>query len=189
MDETFEEVKELLTSKKWEKIMRRGFLLVVLALATGCSNTGSTPKAPEVKWDEQSIKEYLDGNTKNLDPIEGIYSISSTHSEKFFRGLYTRKKTKNDFARVAIVKDNSTFGPQFREILIRGVDDRPKYSKTADFTKVQRSLTYLSRQFSPDGDVASFAFEYDEPSGALIGRKTDGDRTTELQYLKLYPVK
>ncbi len=169
--------------------MRRGLLLVLLALATGCSNTGSVPKAPEVKWDEQSIKEYLDGNTKNLDPIEGIYSISSTHSEKFFRGLYTRKKTKNDFARVAIVKDNSTFGPQFREILIRGVDDRPKYSKTADFTKVQRSLTYLSRQFSPDGDVASFAFEYDEPSGALIGRKTDGDRTTELQYLKLYPVK
>jgi hypothetical protein len=169
--------------------MRSRLLLLLLALVAGCSNKGSLPKVPEVKWDEQSIKEYLDTNTDDLDPIEGIYSISSTRSEKFFRGLYTRKKTTNDFARVAIVKDNSTFGVQFREILIRGGDDRPKYAKTADFTKVQRSLTYLSRQFSPNGEVASYAFEYDEPSGALIGRKTDGDKTTELQYLKLYPVK
>lgn len=169
--------------------MRSRLLLLLLALATGCSNKGSSPKAPEVKWNEQSIKEYLDRNNDNLDPIEGIYSISSTHSEKSFRGLHTRRKTTNDFARVAIVKDNSTFGAQFREILIRGGDDRPKYAKTAVFTKVQRSLTYLSRQFSPNGEVASYAFEYDEPSGALIGRKTDGDKTTELQYLKLYPVK
>jgi hypothetical protein len=168
--------------------MRTGLLLLLLACATGCSNT-TTPKTPVVKWDEQSIKEYLDMSKNNLDPIEGIYSISSTHSEKVFRGLHTRKKTKNDFARVAIVKENSTFGTQFREILIRGSDDRPKYAKTADFTKVQRSLTYLSRQFSPDGDVESYAFEYDEPSGALIGRKSDGDKITELQYLKLYPVK
>ena len=169
--------------------MRSGFLLLLLFFAIGCSNTAPSSKAPVVKWDEQSIKAYLDMPTNNLDPIEGIYSISSTQSEKVFRGLYTRKKTKNDFARVAIVKENSTFGTQFREILIRGSDDRPKYAKTADFTKVQRSLTYLSRQFSPDGDVASYAFEYDEPSGALIGRKSDGDKTIELQYLKLYPVK
>jgi len=164
-------------------------LFLLLALPAGCSNKVVSPKATEVKWDEQSMKEYLDRNNDSLDPIEGIYSISSVHSEKTFRGLSTRKKTKNDFARVAIVKDNSTFGAQFTEILIRGSDDRPKYSKTANFTKVQRSLTYLSRQFSPDGEVESYAFEYDEPSGVLIGRKTEGDKTMELQYLKLYPVK
>ena len=165
--------------------MRSVLVLLALMVATACSNKNS-PKPPEVKWDEHSIKAYLDSNKANLDPIEGIYSISSEQSEKFFRGLYTRKKTTNDFARVAIVKDNSTFGEQFREVLIRG-KDFPKYAKTADFTKVQRSLTYLSRQFSPNGDVASYAFEYDEKSGALIGRKKDGEKTIELQYLKLYP--
>jgi hypothetical protein len=164
----------------------RSLFILLLLLAIACSNKISSPKPLEVKWDEQSIKQYLDDNKDNLDPIEGIYSISSEQSEKFFLGLYTRRKTTNDFARVAIVKDDSTFGAQFREVLIRG-KDFPKYAKTADFTKVQRSLTYLSRQFFPNGDVASYAFEYDEKSGALVGRKTDGEKTTELQYLKLYP--
>jgi|SRR6187401_283101 len=167
--------------------MRSVLILFAFVLATACSNNKiSSPKPPEVKWDEKSIKEYLDNNKDSLDPIEGIYSISSEQSEKFFLGLYIRRKTTNDFARVAIVKDNSTFGAQFREVLMRG-KDFPKYAKTADFTKVQRSLTYLSRQYSPDGDVASYAFQYDDKSGALVGRKTDGEKITELQYLKLYP--
>ncbi|HET6543058.1 MAG TPA: hypothetical protein VFG46_21375 [Chryseolinea sp.] len=166
--------------------MRSVLILLALVLAIACSNKISPPKPAEVKWDEQSIKAYLDGNKDSLDPIEGIYSISSEQSEKFFLGIYTRRKAINDFARVAIVKDNTTFGAQFREVLIRG-KDFPKYAKTADFTKVQRSLTYLSRQFSSNGDVASYSFEYDEKSGALIGRKTEGEKTTELQYLKLYP--
>ena len=164
----------------------RNLFVLLLPLAIACSNKISSPKPLEVKWDEQSIKEYLDSNKDSLDPIEGIYSISSEQSEKFFRGLYTRRKTTNDFARVAIVKDNSTFGAQFREVSIRG-KDFPQYAKTADFTKVQQSLTYLSRQFSPNGDVANYAFEYDEKSDALVGRKKDGEKTTELQYLKLYP--
>ena len=167
-------------------MMRCKLILLAFVLATGCSNKISSPKPPEVKWDEQSIKEYLDANKDKLDPIEGIYSISAEQSEKFFLGLYTRRKTTNDIARVAIVKDNSTFGAQFIEVLMRG-KDFPQYAKTADFTKVQQSLTYLSRQFSPSGDVASYAFEYDEKSGALIGRKKNGEKTTELQYLKLYP--
>jgi hypothetical protein len=164
----------------------RSLFILLLLLAIACSNKISSPKALEVKWNEESIKEYLDDNKDNLDPIEGIYSISSEQFEKFFLGLYIRRKTTNDFARVAIIKDDSTFGAQFREVLIRG-KDFPKYAKTADFTKVQRSLTYLSRQFSPNGEVASYAFEYDEKSDALVGRKTDGVKTTELQYLKLYP--
>ena len=176
---------QFLGSEKCD-IMRSVLMLLTVILVTACSNNISSPKPSEVKWDEQSLKAYLDGNKDNLDPIEGIYSISAQLSEKFFRGLYTRRKMTNDFARVAIVKENSTFGVQFREVLIRG-KDFPKYAKTADFTKVQRSLTYLSRQFSPNGDVASYAFEYDEKSGALIGRKTEGEKTTELQYLKLYP--
>lgn len=56
--------------------MRTRLLIFLLVLATGCSNKVSSPKPPEVKWDEQSIKEYLDKSNDDLDPIEGIYSIN-----------------------------------------------------------------------------------------------------------------
>jgi hypothetical protein len=76
---------------------------------------------------------------------------------------------------------------QFIEVIIRG-DDLPKYAITADFTRVQRSPTYLSRQFSPDGKISNYSFEYDSKSGSLFGHKVDGDKTSKLEYLKLYPV-
>ena len=173
--------------------MRSVLILLLLAVFTACSDKLSSSKYPGVKWEkyagnEESIKQYLDKNKDTLDPIEGIYSISSENSEKIFLGLYTERNKTTDFARVAIVKENSTFSAQFIEVVIRG-DDLPKYARTADFTRVQRSLVYLSRQFTPNGEDGNFTFEYDEKSGVLVGRKTDGPKTAELQYLKLYPVR
>lgn len=165
-------------------------LLSIIFLA--CSNKISSPKYPDVKWDkfkgnEETIKKYLDENKDNLDPIEGIYSISEENSEKFLLGLINDKQKTNDFARVAIIKENKSFNAQFIEVIIRG-DDLPKYAITADFTRVQRSPTYLSRQFSPDGKISNYSFEYDSKSGSLFGYKVDGDKTSKLEYLKLYPV-
>lgn len=175
--------------------LMRNTLIVLLIFCTfsSCSNKVSSPKYPDIKWDkykgdEEAIKEYLDKNKDNLDPIEGIYSISSEYSEKFLLGLYTERAKSNDFARVAIVKDNKSFSAQFIEVIIRG-DDLPKYAVTADFTRVQRSSTYLSRQFSPDSHVENYTFAYDESSGSLEGYKKEGDATSKLLYLKLYPIK
>jgi hypothetical protein len=173
--------------------MRTTLTMAILFILTACSNKVTSPKYPDIKWDkyrgtEESIKKYLDDNKDNLDPIEGIYSLSSNHSEKFFLGLLTDTKKTDDFARVAIIKDNKSFSAQFIEVIIRG-EDLPKYAQTADFTRVQRSLTYLSKQFSPDGQFANYAFEYDESAGSLEGYKKDGDVTSKLLYLKLYPVK
>lgn len=175
--------------------MKLNNILSLLTLATllGCAKV-SSPKYPDVKWDrykgsEETIKEYLDKNAVTLDPIEGIYSISAEHHEKFFLGLFTEKTGQaDDFARVAIIKDNKSFNAQFIEVIIRG-EDLPKYAITADFTRVQRSLSFLSRQFAPNGSVTNYTFEYNEKSGILEGYRQDGDKTSRLTYLKLYPVR
>lgn len=178
--------------------MRSGVTLILILLITSCSSKVASPKYPNLKWDkykgtEESIKKYLDDNKDNLDPIEGIYSISATNDQtvKYLFGLLTseeRKGQSNDFARVAIIKENTSFSTQFIEVIVRG-DDLPKYAKTADFTRIQKSMTYLSRQFSPDGKVENYSFEYEDKSGSLVGYNKKGDLTSKLSYLKLYPIK
>lgn len=122
---------------------------------------------------EESIKNYFDSNKNNLDPIEGIYSISSGNLD-------------NDFSRVFIIKDGRSYGGDFIEYIIRG-DGFVKYSKTADFTRVQSSNVYLSNQKYPDGSWANYLFVNDGV-GLLEGKRV-GSATDRLSYLKLYPVK
>jgi hypothetical protein len=176
----------------------RGILkiVVLVLLLTACSNKVSSPKYPNIKWEkyrgtEESIKKYLDENADELDPIEGIYSISATDERKvkYLFGLWSEQKKigeSNDFARVAIIRDNISFNAQFMEIIVGG-EYLPKYAKTADFTRVQKSSTYLSRRFLPDGKVENYSFE--EKHGTLVGYNKKGDLTSRLYYLKLYPVK
>ncbi len=178
--------------------MKNILTTVALIVLAACSNKVSSPKYPDIKWEkykgtEESIKKYLDDNKESLDPIEGIYSISATSDKtvKYLFGLWTgqeRKGESNDFARVAIIKDNASFSAQFIEVIVRG-DDLPKYAKTADFTRIQKSMSYLSKQFSPDGAVENYSFDYEEKSGLLVGYNKKGDLTSKLSYLKLYPVK
>ena len=166
--------------------MRSLLTITVLFIFTTCSNKVASPKYPDIKWEkykgtEESIKKYLDDNASTLDPIEGIYSISATNDKtvKYLFGLWSgqeRTGESNDFARVAIIKDSESFSAQFTEVIVRG-EDLPKYAKTADFTRVQKSLTYLSRQFSPNGKVENYSFEYELKAGSLVGYNKKGELT------------
>jgi len=91
-------------------------------------------------------KKYLDETKDKLDPIEGIYSVSSDNTDKSILGLLSPNKKSNDFARVAILKNNKGFSPQFVELLLEGFN-LPKYTKTAEsrgFKKVHLIVAAVS---------------------------------------------
>ena len=179
--------------------MRSALAIISIIIAISCSNKSTSTKDPSNSWKkyndtEDSIKKYLDENKNKLDPIEGIYSVSASDEKtvRYLFGLWTDHAhvgEANDFARVAIMKENTGFSAQFIEIIISG-ENLPKYAKIGEFTRVQESQAYLSRLFSPSGNVANYTFVYDAQSGSLIGRSKKGDQTWGmLSYLKLYPVK
>ena len=184
--------------------------------------------------DEKSIKQYLDNNKDKLDPIEGIYTVSSKNNlttelirslnndlqlaqdkieqTKKFQLLRTpeereqqlrdatahklqiensigeayKKMKSDDFARVAIIRENKSLMREFISIVITA-EDYPKYAINADFTRVQNDKLYLSKQFSPDGKFINYAFSFDQ-AGILSGSMKEAGGTFEISYAKLYPV-
>ena len=170
--------------------MRRNvWRLCMLVLAwtvvgsVGCSNKVAVQKPT---WTEDSIQKYLDENRNKLEPIEGIYSVSSEKTYTLFGVTAPTKKT-DDFARVAIVKNGNGLEPEFIEYWLEGLDYR-KYSKTAEFTRIQNSSSYLCKKTLPGADPASYSFVYDAAAGSLEGvRKSNA--SSKFFYLKLYPAK
>ncbi len=166
------------------KTLLQLFGVTLLAIATfGCA---STVPVKSQTWTEESIKKYLDDNKDKLEPIEGIYSVSSEKAYKLF-GKTTPSKVSNDFARVAIIKNVDGFTPEYIEYWLEGLEVR-KYSKTAEFTRIQKSSSYLCKRMLPGTDPISYAFAYDEAAGSMEGvQKTNAN--SKLLYLKVYPTK
>jgi hypothetical protein len=151
--------------------------------SVGCSNKVAVQKQT---WTEESIKKYLDENRDKLEPIEGIYSISSVKTYKLL-GVTAPPKKSTDFARVAIIKNPEGFTPVFTEYWLEGLDYR-KYSKTAEFTRIQNSSSYLCKKTLPGADPTSYAFAYDDAAGSMEGVQKS-NAASKLFYLKLYPAK
>ena len=157
------------------------FLITFIAL--GCA---SKVAVQSKKWTEESIRQYLDDNKGKLEPIEGIYSVSSEKAYKLF-GVTTPTKKNNDFARVAILKNTESVSPEFIEYWLEGLDYR-KYSKTAEFTRIQKSSSYLCKKTLPGADPTSYAFAYDDAAGSMDGVQK-ANESSKLFYLKVYPAK
>jgi hypothetical protein len=159
------------------------FVLAVL-LMPGCS-----PKAVVQKqqWTEETIRKYLDENKDKLEPIEGIYSLSSDKEYKIF-GLTAPSKKNNDFGRVAILKNTEGLTPEFFEYWLEGLDVR-KYHKTGEFTRIQKSSSYLCKKMMPGADPVTYTFAYDNAAGQMEGVVDKSTVHAKLLYLKLYPEK
>lgn len=158
-------------------------VIFVAFLAVSCA---SKVAVQSKKWTEESIRKYLDDNKDKLEPIEGIYSISSEKAYKLF-GVTTPSKRNNDFARVAILKNSESVSPEFIEYWLEGLDYH-KYSKTAEFTRIQKSSSYLCKKTLPGSDPTSYAFAYDDAAGAMEGVQR-ANESSKLFYLKVYPAK
>ena len=158
------------------------FIVIIL---TSCSSHLSSSQKNKPKWTEESIKKYLDENKGKLDPIEGIYSVSKNTERGIGKLSFSQKKS--DFARVAIIRNTEGVAPEFNELWLEGLD-LPKYSKTAEFTRIQKSSAYLSKRLAPDKG-ASYSFAYDEAAGSMEGILKGSINTKVLYYLKVYPAK
>ncbi|GHN02122.1 hypothetical protein WSM22_36110 [Cytophagales bacterium WSM2-2] len=165
---------------------RNGFLFVFLVLIVMSCSGNLTSQSGKKGWTEESIKKYLDDNAGKLDPVEGIYSISSEKTDKVLSKFIPATRKSNDYARVAILRNTEGFTPEFVELILEGLN-MPKYTKTAEFTRIQKSFTYLSKQLD-NGVGTSYSFALDEATGSMDGYKKS-DTTSKLLYLKLYPVK
>lgn len=135
---------------------------------------------------EQNIKNYLDSNKNNLDPIEGIWSIS-------FEYLLPNGRTENhdNQCRAAIIKSNYINGHEFIEITFS--DAKNSFipgSITAYFNSSSYESIYTSTQLSPDGSQSNANFNIDE-YGLLNGTKEiylNGEKIiSKWHYLKLFP--
>jgi len=164
-------------------LVRNLALVFIGATWVSCSNKVAVRKQT---WTEESVRKYLDDNRDKLEPIEGIYSISSEKTYTLF-GVTSPSKKSNDFARVAIIKNSEGPIPEFLEYWLEGLDYR-KSIKTAEFIRVQKSSSYLCKKTLPGADPTSYAFAHDEAAGSLEGVQK-GNVSSKLFYLKLYPGK
>ncbi|HEV8514080.1 MAG TPA: hypothetical protein VGQ59_12425 [Cyclobacteriaceae bacterium] len=159
--------------------------IFITLILTSCSSHLSSSQKNKAKWTEESIKKYFDENKEKLDPIEGIYSVSKNTERGIGKLSFSQKKS--DFARVAIIRNTEGFTPEFNEFILEGLE-LPKYSKTAEFTRIQKSSAYLSKRLAPDAG-ASYSFAYDEAAGSMEGILKGSINTKVLYYLKVYPSK
>jgi len=142
-----------------------------------------------VNWEksnitEAEIKNYLDQNYEQLDPIEGIWSVNT-------RTIVNNRLREDNpnFGIVAIVKDNSNQYSDFIEIMLSSDNFIPQ-TITARFKRTAYDNIYISTQYSPNGSKSTYNFKIDE-KGILRGLKEEYSLnkqiTHEIYYIKLYP--
>ncbi|MDP2188353.1 MAG: S1C family serine protease [Sphingobacteriaceae bacterium] len=143
------------------------------------------------KWEyydgtEQSIRKYFDDNLKELDPIEGVFTLSHTVYDSYGSLI----DQKDNIHTIAIVKDKISLTREFIEINLQQ-GNFPKYAITAEFTKSSNGRIYLSKQFSQDRTSSNENFVWDNELGMLVSEKTEyykGNKfTIKRYYLKIYP--
>jgi len=170
-------------------------IVILMTMLTSCYTTRTTTQknasTNSYNWEyyngtEQNLRGYFDCNIDKLDPIEGIFTISS----KYYNSYGSIVDQKDNWGTLAIIKDTNSFTREFKEInLIQG--DFPQYAITAEFTKASNGLIYLSKQFSPDGSSSNENFVWNNDLGMLISEKIEyyqGDKfTIKRYYLKTYP--
>lgn len=134
---------------------------------------------------ETDIRNYLDSMSHSLYPVEGIYYIS----DKSYNGYGMVVSSKDNWEKVAIIKDFNSKEREFIEILLDGGDYK-KYSIIGEFTSASSGYEFIEKQYSQYkwGKAELFNFTYDPQLNTLNGnipRALIGQK--KRTYLKIYP--
>jgi serine protease Do len=163
------------------------FLIQLLFFA--CSAPQQT-QFKTVNWerypkDESQIREYLDDNMAQLDPIEGIWTVDSF---MIVNNLY--RQDHPNYARVAILKDTLSSTRDYIEVVLPNEGGWIVGTITAHFSKTAYGGVYTSKQFNIDGSFVVGNFALDDV-GILSHNRSNvvnGNQIYyEQTYLKIFP--
>jgi hypothetical protein len=144
---------------------------------------------------EEMVERYMAKDQTSIGTIEGIYSVSSVVTKKGKAVFSSREKEKitdrkENYSKVAIIRDNSEAGREFIEIVV----DRThitSYPVYGEFSTMNESNLLLYKHYDSKGRPTSFTFTYDKSKDVLEGIRTDNSHnstiTYKLTYVKISP--
>lgn len=185
--------------------MRTVVVLVLIAsLLSGCSvdklmykrQAARARISPLEQVDlEEMVERYMAKDQTSVGSIEGIYSVSSVVTKKGKTVFSSREKEKvtdrrENYSKVAIIRDNSESGRDFIEIVI-DKEYRTSFPVYGEFSAMAESNLMLYKHFDSKGRASSFTFTYDKVKDVLEGVRTDNSNnktiTYKLTYIKIAP--
>ncbi len=144
----------------------------------------------------EMIERYMAKDQSSVGSIEGIYTISSVVTKKGKTILSAREKEritdrKENYTKVAIIRDNSEAGREYIELVI-DKDYKATYAVYGEFSTMAESSLLIYKHFDSKARVTSYTFTYDKSKDILEGVRTDTNGnnktvTTRLTYIKLSP--
>lgn len=146
---------------------------------------------------EEMIRRYVSKPPASPLSIEGIYSVSCIVTKKGKALLSSAvkekvKDRKDNYARVAIMRDMEGTGHDFVELSM-SQSGAQKYPIVAELTTLSEGRGFLCKHIEPDGEVLTFTFTFDGDSDILEGvyTKVNGNATItyNVTYLKTFPKK
>lgn len=144
---------------------------------------------------QEMVERYMDKDQTSIGTIEGIYSVSSVVTKKGKMVFSSREKEKvtdrkENYSKVAIIRDNSEAGREYIEIVI-DKDFRNSFPVYGEFSAMAESNLLLYKHFDSKGRSTSFTFTYDKIKDVLEGVRTDNANnktiTYKLTYIKIAP--
>jgi hypothetical protein len=144
---------------------------------------------------KEMIERYMYKDQSSVGTIEGIYSVSSVVTKKGKAVFSAREKErvtdrKENYIKIAIIKDHSTGGREYVELVMDG-DYRSSYSVFGEFSAMAESNLLVYKHFDSKGRSTSFTFSYDKSKDVLDGVRTESVKnstiTYKLTYVKLAP--
>jgi hypothetical protein len=171
------------------------FISIALLAMEGCSfmkvNTTKTSSRPSPfqQVDFLSlVKRYM--KKDNLNPVEGIYSVSGsvTKRKKGLLGGDEKEKTtdrKENYAKVAILLDPGDTGRDFIELSL-DKEDLPAYSIVGEFNKASGGNMLVYKHLDSKGKNTSFTFTMDPNGDLLEGIRVEKDGSATITYKLTY---
>ncbi|HEX5168995.1 MAG TPA: hypothetical protein VFW11_07460 [Cyclobacteriaceae bacterium] len=179
--------------------MRTNLLIIVFGLLAGFDALGQSIFKPhtnkfhyeEIKF-EDLIKRYFEKELTPLSSLEGIYSVSCVIVKKgknlFGQEFERAIQRKDNYARVAIIKDRATSSRDYIEVSL-SYREADKYPVMGEFNGLSEGRGLIYNHFEPDGTTLSFSMKNE--SEVMDGEYSimEGARTItyKLSYLKIYP--
>lgn len=129
----------------------------------------------------------------NLDPIEGLYSISdeiTIESSDFWGNKINKREIKNHWAKVAIIKDTLSLSRSYLEFVVESNEFQDGYVR-AEFLETSQSHTIFMTKQRHGNESKSVVLEYKQDIGIIEGKfdyVSSGKRYYVLRsYLKYFP--
>lgn len=144
---------------------------------------------------EEMVERYMAKDQTSIGSIEGIYSVSSVVTKKGKAVFSAREKEritdrKENYSKVAIIRDHSEAGREYIEIVI-DKNYQASYPVYGEFSQMAESNLLLYKHFDSKARSTSYTFTYDKSKDILEGIRTDNANnrtiTYKLTYIKLSP--